>query len=444
MIERVLIIDDDAALTRSLQLQLRSKGIHATVAGTAGEGLVAVEQQPELVLLDINLPDDSGLSVLGKLVDQDPGLPIVMVTARQDMAATIKAMKAGAFDYIRKPFDVDDILLVIEKLNQRGVRGAQEVAGANEIGPPREIVGSDRQILEVLKQVGLLSRSRVSVLIQGESGTGKELVARALHEASCPSEPFQAINCSAVVPTLLESELFGHEKGAFTGADRQKLGKLELAGAGTLFFDEIGDMDIDLQAKLLRVLQEREFERVGGATSQPFEARVVCATHQDLKAMVAERKFREDLLYRIAVSEIVVPPLRDRPGDIEALVRHFLARLSTELHKQVTMIDSGAIQALRSYSWPGNVRELENVLTRAVALSRGTTLLLDDVSLSPPAATGPQPEGETVTTLADAEKAHVRRMLDRSGWNITQTARVLNISPTTLRKKISDYGLRQQ
>ena len=281
------------------------------------------------------------------------------------------------------------------------------------------------------------------MLIRGESGTGKELVARALHEASCPGKPFVAVNCSAVVPTLLESELFGHEKGSFTGAERQKLGKLELAGEGTVFFDEVGDMDVDLQAKLLRVLQEKEFERVGGSGPLPFGARVVCATHRDLRQMAEAKGFREDLLYRIAVSEIVLPPLRGRRGDIRLLVQHFLRKLGAELHKKVEGIDEAAMHRLEQYDWPGNVRELENILARAIALARTPTLMTEDIAFSAGGSTGTGPGGGPVMPLADAERHHIERALLSADWNITQTAKLLQISPTTLRKKIADYGLRR-
>ena len=444
MIQRLLIIDDDVALCRSLQLQLNAKGYEASVAGTAAAGMAELGRRaPDLVLLDINLPDANGMEVMERISETTRDVPVVMVTARQDMAATITAMKSGAFDYIRKPFDIDDVLLVMEKLGRRQTRTATDANAAVDDAPPREIIGSDPKMLEILKQIGLLSRSRVSVLIRGESGTGKELVARALHEASCPGEPFVAVNCSAVVPTLLESELFGHEKGSFTGADRQRIGKLEQAGTGTLFFDEVGDMDVDLQAKLLRVLQEKEFERVGGAEPIVFEGRVICATHRDLQLMTTAKEFREDLLYRIAVSEVNLPPLRERKGDIKLLIRHFLSKIGTELHKRVESIDGAAMLRLEQYEWPGNVRELENVLARAVALSRTTTLVLDDIAIPAGNTASVAPAEDGILPLAEAERRHVERALIATGWNITRTAKRLQISPTTLRKKVIDYGLQQ-
>ena len=446
MIKKLLIIDDDAALCRSIQLQLRTKGLVAETAHTAADGLATLHgQPPDLVLLDINLPDADGLSVLKQIAEIDDALPVVIITARQDMAATIAAMKTGAFDYIRKPFDIDDVILAVEKARRRQSyepsSGSESVPTPEEVGP-REIVGGHPTMVEMLKQIGLLSRSRVNVLVTGESGTGKELVARAIHDAASPSKPFVAVNCSAVVPTLLESELFGHEKGAFTGADREKIGKLELADEGTVFFDEIGDMALDLQAKLLRVLQENEFERVGGLKPLPFRARVVCATHRDLSAMVREGTFREDLLYRIAVSEIELAPLRERRSDIPVLVQHFIGKLGAQLHKRVDGIDDTAMQRLAAYDWPGNVRELENVVARAIALARTPTLGLDDIEF-PVSRHAASAETQEIEPLSTAEKRHVDKALASTGWNITKTAKLLEISPTTLRKKITDYELRR-
>ncbi len=447
MIKRLLIIDDDVALCRSIQLQLQTKGLDAATAHTASDGLARLrERPPDLVLLDINLPDADGLAVLKQIAEVDDALPVVIITARQDMKATITAMQTGAFDYVRKPFDIDDVLLVIEKAERRQSYTAGTACGGavllSEEAAPREIVGAHPAMVEVLKEIGLLARSRVSVLVKGESGTGKELVARAIHDASAPGQPFVAVNCSAVVPTLLESELFGHERGAFTGADKAKTGKLELAGEGTVFFDEIGDMALDLQAKLLRVLQENEFERVGGLRPLRFRARVVCATHRDLQAMVGKREFRADLLYRVAVSEIVLPPLRERRSDIPILTHHFIAKLGGQLHKRVDGIDDTAMKRLSTYDWPGNVRELENVVARGIALARSAILGIDDIGF-PVSSHAPAAQPGEIEPLAVAEKQHIEKALTATDWNISQAARRLEISPTTLRKKIGDYGLSQ-
>jgi len=444
----ILIIDDDHALCRSLQVQLELQGHKVSLAHCGADGLAAFGGRAlDLVLLDLKLPDTNGIEVLRALQEKNPDVPVVMITGQQDTNATIEAMRCGAFDYLRKPFDIDSVLLVIEKvqrLKARSGRDGAEVKVEASSDAANEIIGSDRKIVEVVKQIGLLSRSRVTVLIEGESGTGKELVARILHEAGSPGKPFVAINCSAVVPTLLESELFGHEKGAFTGAVDRKLGKLEYADEGTLFFDEIGDMPLDLQSKILRVLQEREFERVGGLEAIPFKARAIAATHRDLNALVSENRFRQDLYYRLAVSQIVVPPLRERRGDIRPLVVYLVSRIACRLHRQIDAIETQAMQRLEAYDWPGNVRELENVLTRAIALARGTTLAVDDLefSIGPRGAEAPAPSA--IVPLQQVEKEHVRRALISTGWNITQTAKLLEISPTTLRKKIADYDLQER
>jgi two-component system response regulator AtoC len=369
-----------------------------------------------------------------------------MITGQQDMQTTIDAMRVGAFDYIRKPMAFEDVLLVIEKVERfKSVQSPRSVP-ATPLEPekkPYEIVGADRKIVDVIKQIGLLSRNRTTVLIEGESGTGKELVARALHNATHPGKSFVAINCSAVVPTLPESELFGFEKGAFTGADARKIGKLEYAGEGTVFFDEIGDMSLDLQAKILRVFQEREFQRVGGLESIPFRARVIAATNRDLEILVEEGKFRQDLFYRIAVSRLVVPPLRERRGDIRILARHLLNRIGRDIHRPVKTVEEGALRRLEQYDWPGNVREMENVLTRALTLAHGDVLTPEDLEPAFGGTPGKPPAASGIVPLAEAEKQHIEKALAATGWNLTRTAKQLRISPTTLRKKISDFKLKK-
>ncbi len=459
---RVLVIDDDRALCRSIQLQLEAEGHEVASAHTAAEGLAqAHEGHFDLVLLDLLLPDRNGLDVLRELVTDRADLPVVMVTGTQDTRATIEAMRVGAFDYIRKPISRDDLLLTIAKVSQHAARPARagETPSADTEPDRPEIIGRDPAILELLKQIGLLARSDVTVLIMGESGTGKELVARALHEAYAPQEPFVAINCSSIVATLPESELFGHEKGAFTGADRRKTGKLEHAAEGVLFLDEVGDLAPQLQAKFLRVLQEREFERVGGLETLPFRARVVSATNRDLEAMAAAGRFRRDLYYRLAVSTLHVPPLRERRGDIPLLVEHLVKRIARAVQQPPPAIDAAAMARLQEHDWPGNIRELQNVLARAVALGRWGRLTADDLELrvdggtreavhtgDPPRvpASGQQGEAEEpLLSLREAEKRYVARVLDAAGGNITRAARLLEISPTTLRKKIADYGLQR-
>jgi len=440
--KNILIVDDDEALCRSIQIILETRGYRVRFACSASKGWNLLEEEvPDLLFLDLVLPDADGLELLEELARKYPGLPVVVVSGRQDMAATITAMHHGAFDYLRKPFDVDDVELILEKMRREFRSEQAKPQSPPPTVPPREIVGTAPQMLEVLKQIGRFARSRVNVLIYGESGTGKELVARAMHEAATPGKPFVAINCSALVPTLLESELFGHEKGAFTGADRQKTGKLELAADGTVFFDEIGDMDPDLQAKLLRVLQEQTFERVGGNQELRFRGRAVFATHRNLAERVREGAFREDLYYRVAVGEIRLPPLRERPSDIPLLARHFLRVLGPRLGRQVTDISATALERLATHSWPGNVRELENTMTRAIALAESPIVQAEHINFLGSAPKAEEAETPASQTLAQAERGHIHRVLLSNHWNITHTARALDISPTTLRKKIGDYGL---
>ena len=358
-------------------------------------------------------------------------------------------MRAGAQDYIHKPLNLDELehtvqnALALEDSRRKPALIADLARGE----PGEKIIGRSRAMVEVHKLIGLASRGRANVLITGESGTGKELVARAIHRYTSPDEPFIPVNCSALAPTLLESELFGHERGAFTGATQGKPGRFELAGAGTLFLDEIGDLDLSLQVKLLRVLQERTFERVGGTRSLGFDARVVCATHRDLLAMVREGTFREDLYYRLKVVEIPLPPLRERREDIELLVEHLLIRINRELRRTVIRVPEELMERLRRYDWPGNVRELENRLTAGVMLSPGDTL---QVELPEPEEAGTdrlKVEGEGVgkdpwnRSLAEVEREHIRRVLRVWGGNLGKACEVLGISRPTLRRKMQEYGL---
>ncbi len=443
---RVLVVDDDRALARSLQIHLVSAGYEVRLAHTLKDAWDLFSIDPDdIVLLDLKLTDGDSRNLLTRLRETRPSCPIIMITGHQDMHATIDAIRAGAFDYIRKPLDLDQILGTVAKaLESIGVESPPTVAPLLEAkeAQPREIVGASSAIVELLKKIAMLSRSRVTVLIQGETGTGKELVARALHEAAGPTGRFVAVNCGGIVPSLLESELFGHEKGSFTGAIVRKLGKLELAGEGTIFFDEVGDLPLDLQAKLLRALQESEFERVGGTTTVPLRARVMAATHRDLDSLVREGEFRQDLFFRLAVVRLDVPPLRERREDIPLLADFLLRRISEQLSQPMAGLSVNAILKLKSADWPGNVRELENVLTRATAVLRGDVIEADDLEINIPTRTTPSgDESARPRSLREAEREHILDTLNRLGWNITHAAESLEISPTTLRKKVSDFGL---
>ena len=441
----VIIADDDRGITRTLSLHLSEQTHRVRTAATLAEArrLVA-EQEPDVLILDLRLPDGSGLALLEELADRRPQCQVIMITGHQDTTATIRAIQLGAVDYIRKPIDIDAIDLCLEKIKARQQakeRAPTGVAPPEEIGR-LEIVGSSRAITEVLKQIALVSQSRVNVLVTGETGTGKELVARRIHQATSPEQPFMAINCSAVVPSLFESELFGHERGSFTGAHERKIGKLELADPGTLFLDEVGDMPMDLQAKLLRVIDQREFERVGGTQAIAFGARIIAATHRDLQQRVAEERFREDLFYRLNVTHNDVPPLRERREDIPEITTHLLRHIAAELHGSVKRVSDATLKRLMAHDWPGNVRELENLLTRAVALDPSDVIEIERIeSVAPSREPAASDEGGPLS-LHDMERNHIEHVMRLTGGNQTRACEVLGITPPTLRKKLRDYGLK--
>jgi two-component system response regulator AtoC len=441
----LLIIDDEANLCRQLSLFFKSKGYNTLTAYTVAEGYrLFQEYRPSFIICDVRLPDGSGLDVLQRIREVDPGAYLIMITAYQDMNTTITAMQRGAFDYIHKPFDPQELEMVIGKAreNQRLHKEVSRLY-AERGEPPKShvLIGKSKAILEIYKTIGIVSESKTLILITGESGTGKELIARAIHENARPQEPFISVNCSALVDTLLESELFGHEKGAFTGADSRHYGKFELAGRGTIFLDEVGDMSPNLQVKVLRVLQEREFMRVGGREIIATEARVIAATNQDLDALVAEGTFREDLYYRLKVITIDVPPLRERKEDIPLLVEHFLRKINRDVHKDVYRVPDEVMAQLVSYDWRGNVRELENVLTRAVVLSKGGVLEMPQELF--PRRKALRGEGPVLRDLNEVEAEHILRVLEFVKWHQGKACRVLGISRPTLRKKIREYGLKE-
>ncbi|MFH0881618.1 MAG: sigma-54 dependent transcriptional regulator [bacterium] len=441
---KLLIIDDDRAARRTLELAFGDAGHDVSSAGSVESGLNAWRnQRPDLVLLDLMLPDGDGISVLTTASQEGLGGVVIMITGHQDLDKAIAAMRAGAFDYIHKPLNIDELEIAVEKgLNLR--ESQRHLALVADLASERsgdKIVGQSRSMVEVHKQIGLASRGATNVLITGESGTGKELVARAIHRFTNADAPFIPLNCSALVPTLLESELFGHVKGAFTGANENRPGRLELAGEGTLFLDEIGDLDPSLQIKLLRVLQERTYERVGSNVPKKFNARVIAATHRDLAALVREGGFREDLYYRLKVIEIHLQPLRERPEDIEPLIEHLLGRIDQQLRRNVGQVPTDVLARMKRYPWPGNVRELENRLTAGVISSPDDTLRIDLPTVENP------PEQESASdlqhwnqTLESVEKSHIERVLAATKGNLGRACEILGISRPTLRRKMLLYG----
>jgi two-component system, NtrC family, response regulator AtoC len=449
--KKILIVDDDPSLARTLELYFQSRSYQVQVAESGENALIYWRrEEPDLILLDVQLPDKDGPEVLREAKKEQLGGEVIMITAFQDTDATLAALRLGAVDYLYKPLDLDALDLLLKKtLLQKKER--QKLASLSHLiterYKPNQIIRRSRGILNVIKEIAQVGETSASVLIEGETGTGKELVAHIIHQQLRPYEPFVAVNCAAVVGTLLESEFFGHEKGAFTGATQRKIGKLEFAGKGTILLDEISELPSDLQAKLLRVLQEREYQRVGGLKSIPLQARIVAATNRDLEAMVREGRFREDLYFRLRVFTIKVPPLRDRREDIMPLTEYFLTLLNQELNKKVARVPNDYLQALAVYDWPGNVRELENVLRRAVILSQGELLELDvnwlkrktareGVSEESQEADVPSPK-----SLEEVEKEQILKILHYTKGNYGETCRLLGITRPTLRKKMQDYGL---
>lgn len=452
---RLLVVEDDAALNEMLALEFQERGFCVDQALTLSEARSRLAATlPDVVLLDQHLPDGNGMSLLEAILEDEPELAVVMVTGAHDLELAIRAIKKGAYDFVHKPVQLQELLRVVAKaINEKALSKRAKPHHPDPQIPETlgEMIGQCRAMLAVSKEIALVAGSDTRVLITGESGTGKELVARAIHNHSGRQGPFLAVNCAAIVDTLLESELFGHEKGAFTGAVNGKAGKFELAGGGTLFFDEVGELALPLQAKILRVLQEGVFERVGGTSHLSADARVIAATNRDLTAEVAGGRFREDLLYRLNVIHIPMPPLRERAEDIPLLVKGLMRRLAETLRRPALSISESAMRALQSYRWPGNVRELENVLTQAIVRARGGRLTPELLALAEATEralegaasnSGWQTEAGTPLSLDAVEALHIQRVLDFTGGHKGQSCELLGISRPALDRKIKKYELR--
>jgi two-component system response regulator PilR (NtrC family) len=450
---RVLVVDDDASIRETLELHFRDTGHDVSTAASAEEALARLATtDPMLVITDVRMDGMDGIALVETIRSRRPDVDVVVITAFEDMRTAIGAMKAGAYDYLVKPLDLDRIDMVVERCvrDQRlQRRAAQLVADAAEPYALSQLVGCDPRMIEIYKTIGAVARTRTPVLIRGETGTGKEVIARAIHFNSADaSEPFVAVNCTSIPEPLLESELFGHVKGSFTGATNDRKGRFELAGRGTIFLDEIGDTSPAFQAKLLRVLQEREFHPVGGERARRTEARVVAATHRPLERMMRDGQFREDLYFRLRVVEIVVPPLRERRGDVALLAEHLLREGAREMHVAAPVLAPDATARLAAYDWPGNVRELENALTRALVLGRGSTVRASDLALGQESSVaGTEPTGAAdgaadEQSLAAIERAHIVRVLQRARGNKRQACRVLRISRPRLDRLLEKHGIR--
>lgn len=440
---KILIVDDEPLIRLSLTEWLKEEN-YLTRAVEDGPGaLEALRKEPwDIMLLDLKMPGMDGLDVLREAKKIAPQTTVIMMTAYASVASSVQAMKEGAYDYIVKPFDVQELTLLLKRIVEHQQLLSENILLRKQLTQQYEyenIVGKSAPMQAVFELIGTVAETNATVLITGETGTGKELVARAIHTNSTRRySPFIAVSCSALPDTLLESELFGYEKGAFTGAERTRKGRFELAHSGTLFLDEIGDINMKTQVKLLRVLQERSFRRLGGTDLIEVDVRLITATNRDLLGMVEQGTFRRDLYYRLNVVNIHLPPLRERKEDIPLLAAHFIAKYNLEFNKKFERVREDALAMMLDYPWAGNVRELENVIERAVVIGQGEEI---GPELLPFCGTETG-EAEGLETLEAVERRHIEKMLARQQWNIAKTARVLGIDRTTLHKKIKKYQLR--
>jgi two-component system nitrogen regulation response regulator GlnG len=468
---RILVADDEPAIRWLLDRLLRQAGHAVTVVEDGAAALATAAAEPfEVAFLDIRMPGLDGLEVLSRVRAQSPDTAVIVMTAHGSVRAAVEAMQRGAYDYLAKPFDNDEALLLVERALQAKALAREVVelrTGIQEVWEFGALVGKSPRMQEVYKTIGRIAGTDVTVLLQGESGTGKEVVARAIHHYSRRAgKPFVAVSCAAIPPTLLEAELFGHERGAFTDAHQRRLGRFELAHGGTIYLDEVGDMGPELQPKLLRVLQERELERIGGGETIRVDVRVVAATHRDLEALIRASRFREDLYYRLNVVSLTLPPLRERREDVPFLVDHFLAKYAGDLGERA--LSAEALDRLLAYGWPGNVRELENVIQHAMVMATTGVILPEHLPIAAGAGSPAVREGtleqliheklvecvrglgarpsanlyELVLTLV--ERPLLMAVLHETGGNQLRAAALLGINRNTLRKKLRALGLKPE
>ena len=441
--ETILVVDDELGVRESFKMVLKDN-YNVLLAGTGNEAIELFGKNPtDLVLLDILLPDIDGLTLLERIKNVDPHVEIVMVTAVREIQSAVKAIKLGAYEYIIKPFIVEDVLNIIDRAleKRRLVNELAYLRGElQRVQSFQKIVGEDEKMKSIFDLISTISESDGSVLIQGESGTGKELVARAIHNLGCRVEqPFVVVNCAAIPPSLMESEVFGHQRGAFTGAVRTAMGKLEIANKGTVFLDDIDTLDVSMQAKLLRVIQEKEFERVGGNKLIKIDVRFIAASNRDISALIARGNFREDLFYRLNVFPIYIPPLRERRRDIPLLLDHFLNHFARTTGKAPKTFSARAINLLTDYDWPGNVRELQNLVERCFTITRDSTIHLKDI---PHFHTGSRnlKKIPLKDAVASFEQQYIAEILDSVDRNRQRAAKILGIHRNTLASKITGTG----
>jgi len=444
---KILAIDDDSII-RTLLTNILSKAGYEVITAADGEsGLeLAATTNPDLVVTDFQMPGLTGLDVVTELQRTQPGLPVILLTAHGDVALTIKSIQLGAYDFIEKPIQMQELLDVI----RNGLEVSRQSRNLTEAISPEIrkaiednlLVGKTPVMREIFKNIGRISLNKVNVLVTGETGTGKELIARLIHFSGITREhPLVVVNCSTLNEGLLEHELFGYTLGAFPGAMNDKKGKFEQAGEGTLLLDEISELTDNIQTKLLRVLQELEFEKPGADDPLPMKARIIASTNKDLEALVRAGKFREELYYRLKVFTIALPPLRSRKDDIGELVKHFMGKLNRKLNKRVLKIGDGVLDMLKNHDWPGNVRELENTLMQAFIMTRSDVLEKEHIVLmTSPEGSGGDPF--ELKSIADIEKVHIQKVLDKVKWNKQEASRILEITRPTLNAKIEKYGLK--
>jgi DNA-binding NtrC family response regulator len=438
--QRVLIVDDDEAIRTSTAESLVRHGRDVRVAEDAESALRGLDRwRPDVVLCDVRMPGIGGLELLQVLQERVPSADVIMMTAFDDMPTVVNAMRGGAVEFLVKPLDLHELRRTVDRLFAD--RAERRNGDATEDLPPPSLdvlVGRDPRMVRVFKLIGQAAAVRTTVLIRGESGTGKELVARAIHDNSpWADQPFVPVNCAALPQTLLESELFGHVRGSFTGASSDRRGRFELAASGTIFLDEIGDTSLEFQTRLLRVLQDREYQPVGSEKTERTEARVIAATHRALESLVGDGRFREDLYYRLRVVEIELPPLRERPADIPLLARHLVDRACRAMNLAPVVLSEAAERVLVAHPWPGNVRELENCLVRAVVLTRSGVIRPDHLILSPAAGVQVGP----LASLEDAEREHIARVFAAAGRQKTRTAEILGVSRPRLDRLLRKHGI---
>ncbi|HTR82301.1 MAG TPA: sigma-54 dependent transcriptional regulator [Bacteroidota bacterium] len=438
----LLIVDDEIVVRDSLSKWFKQDGYKVDTAEDGAHAIKKMSEGPwDIILLDIKMPGMSGLELQKRLREIDPSIATIMITAFASVESAVQALKEGAFDYVTKPVDPDHLSHLVEnalrqkKLADENARLHERIS---EMAQGDEIIGNSPQMKKVIELAKTVAQTDTTVMVRGESGSGKELIARAIHANSARRFfPIVAVNCGAVPETLLESELFGHEKGAFTGAQYRRKGKFEMADGGTIFLDEIGTISQKMQVQLLRVIESKQFTRVGGNEMIHSDFRIICATNKDLEAAVKEGSFREDLYYRLNVFTVFIPPIRERRTDIPLLVDHFLKKYSAVMNKGIDEISPEAVDVLVRYDWPGNVRELENVIERAMVLAKPPSIRPEDLPFQS-SVKRPAPADDSI---ASVEKAHIEAILAKTGWNITRSAETLCIDRVTLYNKIAKYGL---